>query len=67
MGRACGTYGGGVHTGTWVWWGRLRERNDLVNLGVGRKIILKWIFRKQDVGLWAGLMWLRIETSDGLL
>jgi hypothetical protein len=26
-------------------------------------IILRWIFRKWDVGLWTGLGWLRIETG----
>jgi hypothetical protein len=30
--------------------------------GVGGRIILGWIFRKWDVGVWTGLSWLRIET-----
>jgi hypothetical protein len=30
-------------------------------------IILIWIFRKWDVGLWTGLSWLRIETGGGHL
>jgi hypothetical protein len=29
--------------------------------------ILKWIFKKQDVGVWTGLSWLRIETGGGQL
>jgi len=29
-----------VRTG--VWWGNLRERDRLEDLGVGRRIILKW-------------------------
>jgi hypothetical protein len=28
-----------------------------------RGIILKWIFRKWDVVIWTGLIWLRIETG----
>jgi hypothetical protein len=28
-----------------------------------KNIILGWIFRKWDVGVWTGLGWLRIETS----
>jgi hypothetical protein len=28
--------------------------------GVDGRIILGWIFRKWDVGVWAGLGWLRI-------
>ena len=31
------------------------------------RIILRWIFRKWDVGAWNGLSWLRIETRDGLV
>jgi hypothetical protein len=27
------------------------------------EIILRWIFRKWDVGLWTGLGWLRMETG----
>jgi hypothetical protein len=34
---------------------------------VDGKIILGWIFRKWDVGVYTGLIWLRIETSDGHL
>jgi hypothetical protein len=29
--------------------------------------ILKWIFKKWDVGAWNGLSWLRIGTGGGLL
>jgi hypothetical protein len=28
---------------------------------------LRWIFTKWDVGVWAGLSWLRIETGGGHL
>jgi hypothetical protein len=37
--------------------GNLRERGP----GVDGRIILKWIFRKWDVGVWTGLRWLRIR------
>jgi hypothetical protein len=29
--------------------------------GVGGRIIIEWIFRKWDMGVWNGLGWLRIE------
>jgi hypothetical protein len=29
------------------------------------KIILRWIFRKQDVGVWTALIWLRIGPGGG--
>ena len=35
--------------------------------GVDRRIILRWIFRKLDVGLWPGSSWLRIGTGGGHL
>jgi hypothetical protein len=44
------------------WWGSLREREHWGDPGVGGKIILGWIFRKWDLGVWTGLDWLRIET-----
>jgi len=46
MGGSCGTYGGRgeVHTG--FWWEDLREGDDLEDLGVVGRIILKWIFKK---------------------
>jgi len=30
-------------------------------------IILGWIFRRWDVGIWTGLGWPRIETGGGRL
>jgi hypothetical protein len=41
-------------------WRDLREKDHLEDSRVGRKIILKWIFRKWDVA-WTGLIWLRTE------
>jgi len=33
---------------------------------VDGRIILRWIFREWGVGLWTGLIWLRIGTGGGL-
>jgi hypothetical protein len=35
--------------------------------GVDRMIILRWIFRKWNVGVWTGSSWLRIGTDGGYL
>jgi hypothetical protein len=37
-----------VHTG--FWWGSLKKREYLEDLGVNRRIILKFIFNKWDGG-----------------
>jgi len=33
----------------------------------GKRIILRWIIRKWDVGEWTGWVWLRIGTGGGHL
>ena len=46
---------------------RERERDHLEGPRVHRRIILRWICRKWDVGVWTGSIWLRIETGGGHL
>jgi hypothetical protein len=41
-------------TNTGFWWGNLRERDHLEDAGVNERIILRWIFRKWDVGTLTG-------------
>ena len=48
---------GEAHTG--FWWGDMREREHLEDLGVDRRKILKLILKKEDGGgAWIGLIWL---------
>jgi hypothetical protein len=47
---------------TGFWWGNLKKRDHLEDQGVEGRIILRWIFRKGDVGVWTGSSWLRIQT-----
>jgi len=54
-----------VYTG--FWWGNLRVRDHLGSPGVDGRIILRWIFRKKDVGVWTGSSWLRIGADGGHL
>ena len=35
-----------------LWWGNLRERAHWGDPDADGRIILRWIFRKWDVGLW---------------
>ena len=45
----------------------MRERDHLEDPGVDGRIILRWIFRKWDVGVWTVSNWLRIGTVGGRL
>jgi hypothetical protein len=66
MGGACSAdgEGRGVYT---VLVGKSEGKRPLGDPGVDGRIILRWIFRKWDAGLWTGLSWLRIETGGGHL
>jgi len=67
MGGACSAYGGRREAYTGLWWGYLRERGHMGDPGVDGRIILRWIFRKWDVGVWTGSSWLRIGKDGGHL
>jgi hypothetical protein len=43
--------------------GKLEGKRPMGDPSVDGRIILEWIFRKWDVGVWTGLGWLRIETG----
>ena len=50
MGGACSIYGGREEVHTGFWRGNRREREHLEDLIVDGMRILKWMFRKWDVG-----------------
>jgi hypothetical protein len=45
---------------TEFWWGNLRERDHFEDSGVDGRIILKWIFRKLNVG---GMDWMGLAQD----
>jgi len=59
MGQRRGAYG--------VLVGNPEGKTILEDPSADWRIISRWIFRKWDVGLWTGLIWLRIETGGGHL
>ena len=52
---------------TGFWWGNLRERCHFGNPGVDGRKVLRWNFRKRDVGAWTGSILLRLGTGGGYL
>ena len=52
---------------TGFWLGNLRERDHWGGSDADGRIILSWIFRKWDVGIWIESSWLSIGTGGGQL
>jgi len=67
MGGACSAFGGKEGRIQDFGGENLRERDHWGDPGVDGRIILRWIFRKWDVGVWTGSSWLRIGTVCGYL
>jgi hypothetical protein len=47
--------------------GKPEGKRPLGDRDIDGRIILRWIFRKWDVGVWTGSSWLRIGTGGGHL
>jgi len=48
-------------------WENLKEIDHLGDPGVDGRIILRWAFRKWNVGVWTEWSWLRIGIGGGHL
>jgi len=48
-------------------WRNLREIGHLGDPSVDGRIILRWFFRKCDVGVWTVSSWLIVRTGGGYL
>ena len=47
--------------------GKPERKDHLEDPGVDGRIILRWIFRKWNLGVWTGSSWLGIGTGSGQL
>ena len=50
----------------WFWWGNPRERDHLLDSGLERRIILRWI-QELEWGAWTVWIWRRRGTGAGVL
>jgi hypothetical protein len=67
VGGACSAYGGEERCIQGSSWGKPEGKRPLGRPRLCGRIILRWIFRKWDVGLWTGTSWLRIGSGGGHL
>jgi hypothetical protein len=65
MGGACRPHGREENTFKFMI-GNLKERDGLKELGLHRRIILKWMLKTQVQRGYVRFSWLRIETNGGL-
>jgi hypothetical protein len=40
-----------------------KEGDHLEDLGIGERVILKWMLTKRNGRAWTGLVWLRVGTD----
>ena len=48
---------------TKLWWGNLKEIDQVKNLGVDEKLLFKCVLKKEVGREWTGFIWLRIGTN----
>jgi hypothetical protein len=65
LSRTCSMHGGRGAVYAGFWWGNLWGRDHLEDPGVDGRIIIRWIFRHWDVGVWTVSIWLRIGQVAG--
>jgi hypothetical protein len=64
VGRACGKYGD-MRKAYKILYAKPEE--NLGDLGMDGKKVLKWTLKKEGVRVWAGFKWFRIGPSGKLL
>lgn len=57
------TQGGEIHTK--FWWGNMKGLDQVKDLSVDEKLLLKRVSKKEVGREWSGFIWLRTGTSGG--
>jgi hypothetical protein len=71
MGGTCGTYGREGQACTGIWWRQLKDRDNLEDLDVDERIILKWwrcndwIDLAEERDRWGAVVNLRVPKNAG--
>jgi hypothetical protein len=67
MGKVCSTNVGEKKCMQYIGGRNIKERDHLKDLGVNVRILIKWIFKRENERAWSLFVWLRVGATGGFL